>query len=74
MLALPAETAKEPMFAALVIEPKPTRPSRCPKKRNVMAKQGKIELVVDGVTLRVSPDIDEAQLSRTIRAILAASP
>jgi hypothetical protein len=25
-LALPAEAAREPMFAALVIEPKPTRP------------------------------------------------
>ena len=74
LLALPAETAKEPMFAALVVEPKPTRPSRRPKKRNVMAKPGKIELVVDGVTLRVSADIDEAQLTRTIRAIRAASP
>ncbi len=58
LLALPAETAKEPMFAALVVEPKPTRPSRRPKKRNVTAKPGKIELVVDGVTLRVSADID----------------
>ena len=54
VLALPAETAKEPMFAALVVEPKPTRPSRRPKKRGVTAKPGKIELVVDGVTLRVS--------------------
>ena len=74
VLALPAETAKEPMFAALVVEPKPTGPSRRPKKRGVTAKPSKIELVVDGVTLRVSADIDDAQLTRTIRAIRAASP
>jgi transposase len=73
VLALPAETAKELVFAALVVEPKPTRPSRHPKKRGVKAKPGKIELVVDGVTLRVSADIDDAQLTRTIRAIRAAS-
>jgi transposase len=29
--------------------------------------------VVDGVTLLVPPDIDEAQLTRMIRAIRAAS-
>ena len=74
VLALPAETAKEPMFAALVVEPKPACHSRRPKKRDVTAKPGKIELVVDGVTLRVSADIDDAQLTRTIRAIRAASP
>ena len=49
VLALPAETAKEPMFAALVVEPSPTSPPRRPKKRGVTAKPGKIELVVDGV-------------------------
>ena len=74
VLALPAETAKEPMFAALVVEPKPPGPPRCLKKRGVTAKPSKIELVVDGVTLRVSADIDDAQLTRTIRAIRAASP
>ncbi len=73
-LALPAEVAQEPMFATLVVEPKSTRPSRSPKRRDVTTKSCKIELVVDGVTLRVSPDIDEAQLTRTIRAIRAASP
>ena len=74
LLALPAETVKEPMFAALVVEPKATCPLRRPKKRGVTAKPGKIELVVDGVTLRVSTDIDDARLTRTIRAIRAASP
>ena len=73
VLALPAETAKEPMFAALVVEPKPTGPSRRPKKRSAAAKPGRIELVVDGVTLRLPADIDDAQLTRTIRAIRAAS-
>ncbi len=70
---MPAETAEGPMFAALVVEPKLSRPSRRPKKRGVTAKPGKIELVVDGVTLRVSADIDDARLTRTIRAIRAAS-
>lgn len=74
VLALPAEAAKEPMFAALVVEPKTPRPSRSPKRRSVTTSSCKIELVVDGVTLRVSADIDDAQLTRTIRAIRAASP
>jgi transposase len=73
VLALPADTAKEPMFAALVVEPKTARPSRRPKKRSAKTKSCRIELVVDGVTLRVSTDIDDAQLTRTIRAIRAAS-
>jgi transposase len=70
-LALPAETIKEPMFAALVVEPKTTPPSRSPKRRSITTTSCKIELVVDGVTLRVSADIDEAQLTRTIRAASA---
>jgi transposase len=70
-LALPAETTKEPMFAALVVEPKTTPPSRSPKRRSITTTSCKIELVVDGVTLRVSADIDEAQLTRTIRAASA---
>ena len=74
VLALSAETAKEPMFAALVVEPETARPSHRPKKRSAKTKSCKIELVVDGVTLRVSADIDDAQLTRTIRAIRAASP
>ena len=74
VLGLPAERAKEPMFAALIVEPKPARPLRRPKKRGGAARPGKIELVADGVTLRVSADIDDAQLTKTIRAIRAASP
>jgi transposase len=62
------------MFAALVVEPETDRPSHRPEKRSAKTKSCKIELVVDGVTLRVSADIDDAQLTRTIRAIRAASP
>ena len=72
-LALPAGTTDEPMFAALVVEPKPTRPTPGPKRRGGATRSSRIEMVVDGVTLRVPPDMDEAQLTRMIRAIRAAS-
>lgn len=67
-LALPAETADEPM-----LEPKPARPEPSPKRRGNAAKSSGIEMVVDGVTLRVPPDIGEAHLTRMIRAIRAAT-
>jgi transposase len=73
-LALAAEMAEEPMFAALVVEPAPAPP---PAARNRSGrgetKSCRIELEVDGVILRVRSDIDEAQLTGTIRAIRAAS-
>jgi len=72
-LALPAETAEEPMFAALVVEPRPARPASNPKRRDGATRSSRIEMVVDGVTLLVPPDIDEAQLTRMIRAIRAAA-
>lgn len=72
-LALPAETADNPMFAALVVEPKRARPEPSPKRRGGAAKSSRIELVVDDVTMRVASDIDEAQLTRMIRAIRAAT-
>ena len=72
-LALPAETVDEPMFAALVLEPKPARPAPSLKRRGSATKSSRIEMVVDGVTLLVLPDIDGAQLTRMIRAIRAAS-
>lgn len=72
-LVLPAETADEPMFAALVVEPKPARPAPSPKRRGGATRSSRIEMMVDGVTLHVPPDVDEAQLTRMIRAIRAAS-
>jgi len=72
-LALPAGATDEPMFAALVVEPKPARPASIPKRRGGATRTSKIEMVVDGVTLRVPPDMDDAQLTRIIRAIRAAS-
>ena len=72
-LALPVETADEPMFAALVVEPNPARPAPIPKRRGGATRSSRIEMVVDGVTLLVPPDIDEADLTRMIRAIRAAS-
>ena len=34
---------------------------------------GTIELVVDGVSIRIGADVDEARLSQVIRAVRAAS-
>jgi transposase len=72
-LALPAGTVDEPMFAALVVEPKPAWPAPGPKRRGGATRSSRIEMVVAGVILRVPPDMDEAQLTRMIRAIRAAS-
>lgn len=72
-LALRAETADEPMFAALVVEPKPARPAPNPKRRGGATRSSRIEIVVDGVTLRVPPEIEETNLTRMIRAIRTAS-
>ncbi len=72
-LALPAETADEPMFAALVVEAKPARPAPGPKRREGATRSSRIEMVVEGVTVHVPPDIDEAQLTRLIRAIRMAA-
>lgn len=72
-LALPAETADDPMFAALVVETEPTRPAPSSKRPRGAVKSSRIELVVGDVTLRVASDIDEAQLTQMIRAIRAAA-
>lgn len=69
-LALPAEAMAAPAFAALVVE---TPPAAAPPRKSRSEKaQGRIELVVDGVTVRVGADVDEAQLVRVIRAVRAA--
>lgn len=69
-LALPAEAMAEPAFAALVVE---TPPAAVPPRKSRGEKaQSRIELVVDGVTVRVGADVDESQLVRVIRAVRAA--
>ena len=70
-LAVPAEAMAEPAFATLVVEPpqaeeKPVR--RAPKNK----ASGRIELVIEGITVRVGGDVDEVQLVRVIRAVRAA--
>ena len=67
-LAVPASAMSEPPFAALAVETAPSA-SRAPARKTA----GRIELVVDGVTLRVGADVDEARLSQVIRAVRAAS-
>lgn len=71
-LAVPAEAMREPVFAALVVEhPEPSPPK--PRKDHGETRPSRIELVVDGVVLRVRSDVDEGHLTRMIRAIRAAS-
>lgn len=70
-LAVPADTLSEPAFAALVVEPSPAEPVR--KARPARTPPGRIELVVAGVTVRVAGDVEEAQLTRIVRAVRAAS-
>lgn len=72
-LAVPAETADDPMFTALVVEAKPARPAPSLKRRRGAVRSSRIELVVHDVTLRAPPDIGEADLTRMIRAIRAAA-
>ena len=67
-LAVPASAMSEPPFAALVVETPPTA-AKAPARRAA----GRIELVVDEVTIRVGTDVDEARLSQVIWAMRAAS-
>ena len=72
-LVVPAEAMREPVFAALVVdqpEPAPPTPDR---KGRGEARPSRIELVLDGVVLRVRSDVDEEHLTRMVRAIRAAS-
>lgn len=70
-LAVPAEATGEPAFAALVAETPAVVSTR--KARTAQKSLDRIELVVAGVTVRVAADVDEAQLTRVIRAVRAAS-
>ena len=73
VLAVPAEAVREPMFAALVVEQSDPTPPPPDQKSRVEARASRIELVVDGVVLRLRSDVDEDHLTRMVRAIRAAS-
>lgn len=68
-LAVPAEAMSEPAFAALVVETPAAPPSR---EKRPTRFSGKIELVVGDITVRLASDVDEAQLTRIVRAVRAA--
>jgi transposase len=70
-LAVPAEATGEPAFAALVVETPAVVSTR--KTRTAQTSPDRIELVVADVTVRVAADVEEAQLTRVIRAVRAAS-
>lgn len=72
-LALPGEATREPLFAALVVEPPASSASRARHISSEKAKPLPVELVVDGAILRVRSGIDEVCLTGMIRAIRAAS-
>lgn len=67
-LAVPALAMSEAPFAALVVETAPP-PANAPVRKS----GGRIELVVDGISIRIGADVDEARLSGVIRAVRAAS-
>jgi transposase len=67
-LAVPASAMSEAPFAALVVETAPP-PVTAPARKAA----GRIELVVDGISIRIGTDVDEARLSGVIRAVRAAS-
>ena len=71
-LALPEAVMTEPAFAALVVDAPDSETPRARKPRRTKGAD-RIELVVAGITVRVGPDVDEAQLARVIRAVRAAS-
>ena len=66
-LAVPASAMSEAPFAALVVEAAP------PPATAVRKSGGRIELMVDGISIRIGADVDEARLSGVIRAVRAAS-
>lgn len=71
-LAVPERVVAEPAFAALVVEA-PVPVARGKRKAKKTTAAGRIELVVSGIKVRVGADVGEAQLTRVIRAVRAAS-
>lgn len=72
-LAVPVDAMQEPAFAALVVEQSDPTPPPSDRESRSETRPSRIELVVDGVVLRVRSDVDEDPLTRMIRAIRAAS-
>jgi len=70
-LAMPEAAMTEPAFAALVVET-PRVEEKPVRRASKVRAPGRIELVIDGITVRVGADVDEAQLVRVIRAVRAA--
>jgi len=70
-LAVPEAAMAEPAFAALVVEA-PQATEKPVRKVSKSRAPGRIELVIDGITVRVGADVDEAQFVRVIRAVRAA--
>lgn len=71
-LAVPEEVISEPAFATLVLETALPEDSQSQRSSRAAAADA-IEVLVAGVTVRVGPDVGEAQLVRVIRAVRAAS-
>jgi len=64
-LAVPAEVAEMPVFAALVVEEAPSEPA-------AGSAAEVIEIVVDGMVVRAGAGASEAHLARVLRAVRAA--
>ena len=71
-LSVPEEVMSEPAFATLVVETALPEDPQSQRPNRVEVADG-IELLVAGVTVRLGPDVGEAQLIRVIRAVRAAS-
>ena len=72
-LTLPADAMEKPMFAALLVEKVTPDPAAPVRKSCGASRPSRLELIVDGVTLRVRSDVEEDQLVRIIRAIRTAA-
>ena len=73
-LCIPERAITEPTIAALVAEAPVSEgsvPAVRKKKRRAKRQVSQIDLVVAGVTVRVSTDVDEDQLARVIRTVRA---
>lgn len=68
LLALPTELRTPQGFAAVMVEPEETHLATAPP-----SSDGVIDLIVEGMTIRVGMAVDEAHLVRVIRAARTAT-